>query len=242
MTQSQTAPEILKLLAHDLRWQIIQSLMHGDQRVNELVEIIGEPANAISYHLKQLREASIVSNRRSDADGRDIYYTINLDVLHEAYHEIGASLHPALSENDMIVPTAEAKRVLFLCTHNSARSQIAEGMLRAHGGEHVIVHSAGSHPTTIHSDAIKAMDSFGIDIRKQRSEHISDFLDEEFDYVITLCDYSREVCPVFEGDGEQLHWGFADPSRIKDDAQRFEMFKDIARQLQSRVQYFLRTM
>lgn len=240
--QQQTAPEILKLLAHDLRWQLLQSLMQGDKRVNELVDFIGEPANAVSYHLKQLREANIVTNRRSDADGRDIYYTINLDALHNAYLDIGESLHPALSNNhDEQISSQKTVRVLFLCTHNSARSQMAEGMLRANGGDNMQVFSAGSHPTTIHPDAIRAMDSFGINIRKQRSEHISNFLEQSFDYVITLCDYAREVCPVFDGSETKLHWGFSDPSRVKDDAARLEAFKHVARLLQSRVQYFVKT-
>lgn len=104
-------------------------------------------------------------------------------------------------------------RVLFLCTHNSARSQIAEGLLRAMGQGKFEVFSAGTEATHIRPLAIEAMDEVGIDIRGQYSKVLTKYLNEPFDYVITVCDQANESCPVFPGASHRLHWSFPDPSR-----------------------------
>lgn len=238
-----TAPELLKLLAHDLRWHILCMLTEGDYRVNEIVARVGEPPNIISYHLKQLRDAKIVTKRRSDADGRDIYYHLNLSNLQTQFQHVGGILHPALGNMTVVEPMLELDgdpvRVLILCTHNSARSQMAEGFMRYLGGDSVAVYSAGSHPTAINSDAIATMDDFGIDIRQQQSSHINEYLQEEFDYVITVCDYAREVCPSFNDGSKQRHWGYPDPSTVRDEVARERAFKEVALGLKSRVTHFL---
>jgi arsenate reductase len=106
-------------------------------------------------------------------------------------------------------------RVLFLCTHNSARSQMAEGMLRHLGGERFEVHSAGTEATHVRPLAIRAMDEIGIDISRQESKRLERYLEESFDYVITVCDDANEACPFFPGAANRLHWSFEDPSRAK---------------------------
>lgn len=106
-------------------------------------------------------------------------------------------------------------RVLILCTANSARSQMAEGLLRHIAGDKVEVFSAGSQPSTVNPFAIKAMDDRGIDIRNHESESLQLYLKSEFDYVITVCDNAAETCPIFPGKAERIHWGFPDPAAVE---------------------------
>jgi arsenate reductase (thioredoxin) len=107
------------------------------------------------------------------------------------------------------------KRVLFLCTHNSARSQMAEGLLRALGGEAFEAFSAGTEATHVRPLAIRAMAELGIDISRQQSKTLDEYLDQPFDAVITVCDQANEACPVFFGARERVHWSFPDPSKAR---------------------------
>lgn len=243
-------PEILKLLAHNIRWQLVVALTESDFQVNELVELLDEKMNLLSYHLKKLRHEEIVTMRRSDSDSRDVYYSLNLDHLKQTFSQSGAMLHPALAcqadatvidEEPLLMTQNKKLRILFLCTHNAARSQMAEGLMRHYGGDLVEVYSAGHAPTRVHSRAIKVLDQRGIDIRDQYAKPVSEFQGQEFDYVITVCDVAKEVCPSFEGDVQRLHWGFSNPLAIRDEVERDKVFQDIATRLETRVQYFLRT-
>lgn len=105
------------------------------------------------------------------------------------------------------------KRILFICTHNSARSQMAEGLLRHLGGDRFEVYSAGTEATHVRPLAIEAMAELDIDISGQQSKTLDRYLGEPFDKVITVCDTAAEACPVFLGAREQLHWSFPDPSQ-----------------------------
>jgi protein-tyrosine-phosphatase len=130
--------------------------------------------------------------------------------------------------------------ILFLCTHNKARSQIAEGICRHLGGEFVEVESAGSEPSTIHPLAIKALTTMGIDASGQRSKHIDEIANRSFDYVVTVCDRVREICPVFPGTPTYLHWSLRDPTAVQGaEAVREEAFNGIARQIDARVRHLL---
>lgn len=238
--------DFLKLLAHDIRWRVLLALSHSDYRVEELVKQIKQPYNLVSYHLKRLRLQQLVTERRSSADARDIYYSLNLDQFRQLYFQAGQALHPGVSEPghqphiQTKTSVAARIRVLFLCTHNSARSQMAEGLLRALGGNRVEVFSAGSEPTSIHPLAIKVMSGRGIDISSHRSKHLKEFLGQNFDYVITVCDRVRESCPVFPGDPEQIHWSFPDPAAIEGDLEIQQRgFEDTAREMTNRIQYLL---
>lgn len=238
--------EFLKLLAHGIRWQILLALSRSDHRVEELVKKLKQPHNLISYHLKCLRLQSLVTKRRSSADGRDIYYSLNLDQFRKLYLKAGQSIHPALSD-DIPQTSLQNKakryspvRVLFLCTHNSARSQMAEALVRKLGGELVQVYSAGSEPTSIHPLAVKVMSLLDIDLTNQRSKHLNEFVGQQFDYIVTVCDRVRETCPVFPDDPEQIHWSFPDPVTIKGNWQTQEKaFADTANQLTTRIKYLL---
>ena len=236
-------PELIKLLAHDLRWQLLKTLTISDHRVQELVALVGEPMNLVSYHLKKLRDDGVVSMRRSEADGRDVYYSLDMGKLRDLYQTAGAALHPAIGQvaGSIASHRIAAKRVLFVCTHNSARSQMAEGLMRHLANGQIEVSSAGSHPTQLHPDAIDTMDALGIDIRNQQSKPLDAFEGQTFDYVISVCDRAREICPVFPGEGVQIHWGFVDPTQIEDATERRRAFDQIAHQLTTRIEYFLAT-
>ncbi len=112
------------------------------------------------------------------------------------------------------------KRILIVCTGNSARSQIAEGLIRHEAGEQFEVFSAGTHPSPVREEAIAVMKELGIDISTQRSKALAAFVGQEFDFVITVCDRAREECPVSPGDPQRLHWPFDDPNTIHGAAPR----------------------
>lgn len=237
-------PEFIKLLANDIRWGLLKALTTSDYQVNELVEQLQQPMNLVSYHLRKLRDDALVTTRRSEADGRDVYYSLDLARLCQLYVEAGTTLHPAVGGEMTSGDTLrlKAQRILLVCTHNSARSQMAEGWLRHLSQGRLTVFSAGSHPTTVHPDAVRAMQRFGIDISQQKTNALSEFADMSFDYVITVCDKVREVCPTFAGECKQIHWGFPDPVVIQEDAARGEAFLWTARQLHARIGYFLSTL
>lgn len=111
--------------------------------------------------------------------------------------------------------TGDKKKVLFLCTHNSARSQMAEGLLRAGYGDRYDVWSAGTEPSRVNPYAVRAMAELGIDISDHASKHIEKFAGDHFDTVVTVCDHAKEACPTFPGAKEYIHHGFADPSQFR---------------------------
>ncbi len=234
-----TTPELnfLKALAHETRWQVVQTLAIGDHRVQELVDTTGRPLNVVSSHLKKLRDADIVAVRRSEADRRDLYYSLNLNEVQQQLASVGRLLLPGEPDSGADV---EPVRVLFVCTHNSARSQMAEGLMRHIAVERVQVYSAGSEPTTVHPDAVTTMQARGVDISRHQPEPIEAYLKQPFDYVITVCDRAREVCPMFPGDGLQIHWGYPDPVTIKDATARQAAFADVAANLEQRIHTFLK--
>lgn len=235
-----------KLLANDLRWSTVSALVGSDRKVQELVALLKQPPNLVSYHLARLREMRLVTERRSAADGRDVYYHLDMDRLRELYFAAGESLHPSLHEGsspsereaseESIIPNT---RVLFLCTRNSARSQMAEGIMRRLGGNRVDAFSAGSEPWQIHPDAVRVMDAIGIDVSKQRSKHLNEYTGQSFDYVVTVCDKANESCPVFPGDPERIHWSFPDPAAIDDEDARCRAFEQTAQELKTRIHYLL---
>jgi arsenate reductase len=120
------------------------------------------------------------------------------------------------------------KKVIFICTHNSARSQMAEGLLRHLYGDKYEAFSAGTSPTEIHLLAVRVMDEIGIDISDSRSKSINEYRDEIFDYVITVCDHARQTCPFFPAAKENLHAGFEDPSAFEGtDEARLRKFREV---------------
>ena len=241
------APTVVQILANDLRWQLVMILARSDHYVQELVRLLNQPTNLVSYHLKKLRTAGLVQERRSSADARDVYYSLDLKRLHELYLAAGEAMHPGMSIVSVPMEAKDAaeasgrerSRVLFLCTHNSARSQLAEGILRHLGGDRVDVFSAGSEPSSMHPEAVRVLTSLGIDSSRQQAKHLDQYRGQEFEYIITVCDRVREACPIFPEDPERIHWSFPDPAAIEDDEERRCAFDQTAQQLITRIRYLL---
>lgn len=134
-------------------------------------------------------------------------------------------------------------RVLFLCTHNSSRSQMAEGLLRARGGERFAVSSAGTHPSVVHPLAIQVMREIGIDIGGSagyRAKSLDEFTGQSFDLVVTVCDEAAEECPFFPGARRQVHWGFPDPSAAAGtEDERLIVFRSVRDAIAAHIETFL---
>lgn len=140
----------------------------------------------------------------------------------------------------MTIETTDKKRVLILCTGNSARSQMAEGLLRNDRGERFEVFSAGVSPSGVRPDAIEAMREIGVDISGQRSKSVEEFAGQAFDYVITVCDNAREHCPFFPAETRRIHWSFDDPAAAKGDEQaRLAVFRRVRDEIRTRLGEFI---
>jgi arsenate reductase len=139
-----------------------------------------------------------------------------------------------------VVAAAEAggrSRVLFVCTHNSARSQMAEGLLRHLAGDRYEAHSAGTEATHTRPLAVRAMDEVGVDITGQESKTLDRYLGEPFDYVITVCDEANEACPFFPGAKNRLHWSLEDPSRAEgSEEERLAIFRRVRDEIRERIE------
>jgi len=132
-------------------------------------------------------------------------------------------------------------RVLILCTGNSARSQMAEGLLRHDGGETFAVESAGLEPSFVRTEAIEVMREVGIDITNHRSKSLDEFINQPFDYVITVCDNANQHCPIFPGTSERIHWSIEDPAAVLgDQATRLQAFRAARDNLRGRLDEFIR--
>jgi protein-tyrosine-phosphatase/DNA-binding transcriptional ArsR family regulator len=237
-------PVFVRLASHPLRWRLLTALAGSDYRVRELVALVAEPQNLVSYHLRLLRDGGLVTATRSSFDGRDSYYHLDLDRCADALALTGAALHPAL--HPALRPEASAaaagrKRitVLFVCTGNSARSPIAEALLRHHTGGRVRAASAGTHPRPrLHPGTARVLrDAFGIDIDDQRPRPIEPLARRRFDHVITLCDKAREACPEFDHDPRRTHWSIPDPAAGTGPG--YPRFRHAAADIDARVRHLL---
>jgi protein-tyrosine-phosphatase len=237
----------VRLLAHPLRWLLLHELVHSDRAVRELTELLGERQSLVSYHLGQLRAGGLVRMRRSSADRRDSYYAVDLAGCREQLRAAGGALHPGLWLAAAPPPRRRGKvarrrrpRVLFLCTGNSARSQIAEALLEAMSEGAVAAASAGSHPKPLHPNAVRVMKQRGIDISENRVKHVDEFVARRFDVVITLCDRVREMCPQFPSHPDLVHWSVPDPAlEGANDRATLPAFARLVTELETRIGFLL---
>lgn len=216
-----STPEVLKLIAHEVRWNLVRSLTCSDYRVTELVRFLALPQNLVSYHLRLLSKAKLVTERKSDADERSTYYSLDLPRLLSLYLEAADRLHPIVGDHlvrmdreTWQLPTPPL-RVLFLCTENSARSQMAEALLRHLSHGTVETYSAGSRPAErVHPLAVQVLQAQGIEMSHAVPKPVALFQQQPFDAIVTVCDRVREVCPTFPDDELRMHWSLADPAAL----------------------------
>ncbi|RZK74961.1 MAG: ArsR family transcriptional regulator [Rhodococcus sp. (in: high G+C Gram-positive bacteria)] len=242
----QPVPSFVQLAAHPLRWQLLTVLSGSDYRVREMVTLVGESQNLISYHLRLLRDGGLVRATRSTFDGRDSYYHLDLDRCTEMLAGTGTALHPTLGRTSTPPPfdPKTPLAVLFVCSGNSARSAIAEALLREHTSGRIDAISAGTHPKPgIHPNTVRVLrDEFGIDISDQQPRHLDTLADRRFQAVVTLCDKAREVCPEFGNDTRWIHWSIPDPTRCGTGEDTYPTFEATAAEIDARIRYLLPTL
>ena len=185
-----------------------------------------------------------MTGRRSSFDARDTYYSLDLDGCAQALGAAASALHPGLAflpaaPEQAAVPEA-AQRVLFVCTGNSSRSPMAEGLLRHRAGTQVQAASAGIRPKPLHPDAVAVMrDRYRIDITGHRPTHVETVAHERFDYVISLCDKAREACPEFPSEPGRIHWSLPDPAAGEGSLAGYPAFERTAAELDTRIRFLL---
>jgi protein-tyrosine-phosphatase/DNA-binding transcriptional ArsR family regulator len=236
-------PPFVRLAGHPLRWRLLGELARSDRRVRELVTLVDQPQSLVSYHLGRLRDGRLVRARRSTFDGRGAYYCLDLEYCADALAGAGLALHPGLrlAPSPAAAPTRRC-RVLFLCTGNSARSPVAEALLR-HRAPGIEVASAGSRPKPLHPNTVRVLRGRGIELAGRSPQHLSGVENQRFDYVITLCDRVREVCPEFPGRAEQVHWSIPDPAASgRGDQDTYPAFERMAAELETRIGFLLPAM
>ncbi|WP_433430488.1 ArsR family transcriptional regulator [Nonomuraea sp. CA-141351] len=231
----------MRLAGHPLRWRLLAELACSDLRVRELVTLVGQPQNLVSYHLRLLRDGGLVTATRSSFDGRDSSYHLNLDRCAEALAGAGIALHPALRlrpappASHPVAPVA----VLFVCTGNSVRSPMAEALLRRRTAGRVETISAGSRPKPrLHPHTARVLhDEYGIDISGQSPLHLNALTDRRLDYLITLCDKAREVSPELVDHARRVHWSIPDPAAAGDAG--YPVFARTAADIDTRIRHLL---
>ncbi|MGN6693568.1 MAG: metalloregulator ArsR/SmtB family transcription factor [Aquihabitans sp.] len=243
-TEAPTPVRFWKLIADPLRWELLTCLAESDRRVGDLTERVGREQNLVSYHLSQLRSAGLVSGRRSTADGRDTYYRLDLGRYAQLLDAGATALDPGLRLADASQQPVDRRAlaalrthppaVLFLCTGNSARSQIAEALLQHRSGGVIVARSAGSHPKPVHRLAVEVLAERGIDIGGRSSKHLDEFAGMRFDRVVTLCDKVKEVCPEIPG-AVTVHWSMPDPAAEAGGADAAAAFARTADEIDERV-------
>lgn len=245
---SQTAIRVMKALGDPTRLRLFYLLTVCPMAVGDLVATLGLSQALVSHHLATLKAARLVIDHRAADDARSIIYMIDTPSLTRLRHELSwlmdpIKLYDPRQDEDIprrpFVKTGPI-RVLFLCTGNSARSQIAEAWLRKHGEGLFEAYSAGVHPKGLNPLTVKIMQESGIDVSHHLSKSVDEFRGQSFDYVITVCDQANEECPIFPDDHQRIHWSIEDPAAAEGtEAQRLAVFRRIANELSNRIALFV---
>lgn len=226
-------PEGLKLIADETRWRLLTALRAGDLQVGELTERLGLPQNLVSYHLSALRQSGLVQVHRSDADGRVLYYGLDLAALKAVYLELGALLQVP---GERALPDLPPRTVVFLCTANSARSQMAEAWLRYLSNGRLTARSAGTSPRPIHPLTVQVMAEAGVDIGYQAAKSLEALDGMRPDLIVTVCDIAREACARWGVAVPQLHWSIPDPAAVGGASEQLAAFRGVRDSLRTRVE------
>ncbi len=237
-------PLVFSLLSEPVRWQLVTALGQGDWMIQELATQLRQPLNLVSYHVSKLKAAGLVRERRSSLDGRARYCSLDLRRLEDLYADAGRALpgrgHGQLQRRlQRRMETGRPLRVLFLCTHNAARSQMAEALLRDAVGGRWVVQSAGSQPAGVHPLAVKTLARRQIDIHQHTSKTVAALGPGAFDLVITLCDRVRAEPIRLTGRPLRQHWSLPDPLARPRRAQP-EAFAQTADALAERIDWLVR--
>ena len=249
-------PRFLRLTGHPVRWRLLSELARSDRQVRELTALTGQAQSLTSYHLGQLRVGGLVTTRRSSADGRDTYYSLDLAGCRDRLIEAGAALYPGLRLQTRSAGSGIGSRSADGRRASPVRSSGCCSCARAtapgprwrrlswNGSAAPRSMSAVPAPTpgALQPEAVRVMRDRGVDIGNRRSKHLSEFTADRFDYVISLCDRVREVCPDFPGAPFVAHWSIPDPAADSDatsDVTRGEVFARTADVLTTRVQFLL---
>ena len=245
---SEATAQAMKALGEVNRLRVYALLSMGPMSVGDLGITLGLSQALVSHHLAVLKAAGLIVDYRSPSDARVVIYSIDKSRLRDLYGELSLILdpirafdpRPSLPDPMRRTTMSGPIRVLFLCTGNSARSQMSEALLREKGEGLFEAVSAGTHPKGLHPLTIKVMDERGIDVRDQRSKDVTEFLTDTFDYVITVCDRANEECPVFPGDYERIHWSFEDPAAATGSEERqLEVFRRVRIAIENRIALFI---
>ncbi len=271
MAKQKTTPtypelaELLKTLADPHRLEVLNLIIEGTHTSRALAAATGLPTNLLSHHLKALREAGLVQASRDPHDQRWQYFVPNITRLTEVQFLLSHFLHPAriqprrggtgpggqpaayapprhIQLEKEFRMTSNKTKVIFLCTGNSARSQMAEALLRQHAGDDFEVYSAGTEPKGMNPYTVQVMQELGVDMSAHHSKSVREFLGHmNFGYVITVCDDAEENCPaVFLSQGQHLHWSFEDPAKATGSEEDIRAkFREIRGQIDGRIRAWL---
>lgn len=257
--------DLLKTLADPHRLEILNLIIEGIHTSRALSAATGLPKNLLSHHLKSLKEAGLVRVGRDPHDQRWVYHIPDSQRLTEVQFLLSHFLHPAriqprqgaygpggqpapyqpprhIQLEKEFRMTSNKTKVIFLCTGNSARSQMAEALLRQQADAEFEVYSAGTEPKGMNPYTVRVMEELGVDMSGQHSKSVREFLGHmNFQYVITVCDDAEENCPaVFLSQGQHLHWSFEDPARATgSDEDILAKFRDIRSQIDERIRAWL---
>jgi protein-tyrosine-phosphatase/DNA-binding transcriptional ArsR family regulator len=242
----ETTISALRNFGEPNRLTIISLLSAGPMLVGDICNASGLPLTLVSQHLRVLRESGMVQAIRDNKDARAVWYSLNperlreiktaLSMVFDMTKIVDGRLNQTKQNSNL---TIDKFRVLFLCSGNSARSQMAEALLNQKGEGIFEARSAGTHPRQPHPITIKALEEIGIIPGSLRSKHYSEFQNEPFRYIITVCDRANEECPEFSGAYERIHWSIPDPVQEIPEMEAYGAFVRAREELAARIRLFI---
>jgi ArsR family transcriptional regulator, arsenate/arsenite/antimonite-responsive transcriptional repressor / arsenate reductase (thioredoxin) len=242
----ETTISALRNFSEPNRLAIISLLSTGPMLVGDICNASGLPLTLVSQHLRVLRESGMVRAERDGKDARAVWYSLNPQRIKEIQKAL-SMVFDMTKIVDRRIPEAkqglnfkgEKFSVLFLCSGNSARSQMSEALLQHYGKGLIEGRSAGTHPRKVHPLTVKVLEEIGLDTTGLKTKHYSVFSRESFRYVITVCDRANEECPDFKGDYQRIHWSIADPVKDGNEDELVNVFKQTRQELAERIELFV---